>query len=103
MDCDSWSIVYFIDKKKHHISKSFKKATQHDFVKAHKGKSGALLHKKEDVEKSGKKHHAVDSDKHHIAHHETHDNAHKAAFKHADKQKKTGFVKVSFNKLFYYS
>lgn len=53
-----------------------------------------MVHKKEDVEKSGRKHHSVDEGKHHVAKHEEGKGGHKAIFKQGKDQKKTNFVKV---------
>lgn len=88
--------MYFLfsDKKKHHVTKSAKKHSS-EYDKGKKGVVEKTLHKKEEHEKSGKKHHSIDTNKHHTSKHKEGGEAHGAMFKHEDKQKKTGSVKVS--------
>lgn len=82
-----------VDKKKHHLTKASKKYS-HEHERAQKEKSDTVLHKKQNAEKGGKKHHSVDADNHHASKHIENAGAHGAAYKHGDKQKKSGFVKV---------
>lgn len=86
--------MYFVEQKVHHLKKSGKKYN-HDQEKAQKGKSEVVLHKTSDIEKGGKKHHASDEGSHHVQNHNQGHGSHEASFKHGERQKKTGFSKVS--------
>lgn len=81
------------NQKGHHLKKNGKKSV-HDHEKAKKGKSEVVLHKKEDVEKGGKKHHALDEASYKKDHHKEGHGAHGAAFKQGDHQKKRRVEKV---------